>query len=63
MEKVKNLAINIGDYTKDKFFRYVNNYEYCFKSYTKQRWLGRKIYEVFTTEFKAFSEEYYVILK
>ena len=47
-------------FSTDKFFRYVNNYEFCFRTFTKQRWLGRQLLEVFTSEFRAFSETYYL---
>lgn len=50
----------MGDYTTDKCFRYVNNYEYCFKTFTKKRWIDRPLLAVFTQEFKAFTNHYYV---
>lgn len=49
----------VAHFHKDKFFRYVNNYEYCFRTFAKQRWLKREILELFIKEFKAFSESYY----
>ena len=61
MEKVNKVATAAAHYTKDKAFRYVINYEFCFKTFAKQRWLGRNLLDVFITEFKAFSENYYVL--
>lgn len=62
MEKVAQaIASGPGHYVKDKAFRYVLNYDYCFKTFAKQRWLGRRLFEVFVSEFKAFSENYYVV--
>lgn len=64
MEKVnKAIASGLQHYAFDKAFRYVNNYDYCFKTFAKQRWLGRNLLEMFITEFKAFSETYYVDLR
>ena len=39
---------------------FIQEYTHVFRSYTKRRWVGRSIYEVFSGEFKAFSKEYYV---
>lgn len=58
MEK-KPLSALANHFHKDRFFRYVLNYDYCFRTFAKQRWLNRKLIEVFITEFKAFSETYY----
>lgn len=61
MEKlVQTIAAKPPHYIKDKAFRYVINYDYCFKTYAKQRWLNRNLLEVFISEFKAFTENYYV---
>lgn len=49
-----------SDFTFDHIFRYVNHYEFCFKTFAKQRWLGQNLYETFCKEFKAFTPEYYV---
>ena len=40
--------------------RFVRPYEYEFKTFTKGRWIGRPIFEVFKCEFKAYTPEYYV---
>lgn len=61
MEKLAQaIAGKPAHYFKDKALRYVINYDYCFKTFAKQRWLGRNLLEVFISEFKAFSENYYV---
>jgi tRNA pseudouridine synthase 9 len=41
-------------------FRFVIPYEFVFRTYTKGRWVGKNIYDVFINEFKAYSQEYYV---
>ena len=35
-------------------------YKHDFKTFAKRRWIGEKLIDVFTTEFKAFSSKYYV---
>lgn len=61
MEKVaQTIVAKPPHYFKDTVFRYVLNYDYCFKTFAKQRWIGRNLLEVFISEFKAFSETYYV---
>jgi len=52
-------SVHSPHYTLDKFFRYVNNYDYCFRTFAKMRWLKRPLIEVFAREFKAFTESYY----
>ena len=42
--------------------RCIHPYEYIFNSYTKRRWVGKPILEMFLTEFQAESPEYYVTL-
>lgn len=63
MQKGGNQSIKeapkVQDYAKDKLFRYVVNYEYCFRTFCKGRWLNRNIIEVFQNEFKAFQKDYY----
>lgn len=34
-------------------------YKHDFKTFAKRRWIGVKLIDVFTTEFKAFSADYY----
>lgn len=61
MEKLNKAVTGAtGHYVKDKVFRYVANYDYCFKTFAKQRWIGRNLLEMFIAEFKAFTEQYYV---
>ena len=48
------------NYFFNKGMRYVNPYDYKFQTFTKGRWIGRSILEVFQSEFKAYSAEYYV---
>lgn len=52
-------SIHSPHFTLDRFFRYVNNYEYCFRTFAKMRWLKRPLIQVFVLEFKAFTETYY----
>ena len=40
--------------------RFVKSYKHDFKTFAKRRWIGEKLIDVFTTEFKAFSSKYYV---
>lgn len=47
-------------YILTKEFRTVKPYQYEFTSYVKGRWIGKPIFEVFSTEFLAYSQEYYV---
>ncbi|EGD76062.1 hypothetical protein PTSG_00771 [Salpingoeca rosetta] len=44
----------------DGRFRRVDPYLYRFQCYTKGRWIGRTILEVFAKEFRANTREYYV---
>ena len=62
MDKSRVTSALASHYTKDLFFRYVNTYDYCFRTHTKQRWLGRSVMDIFASEFKAFTESYYVSL-
>lgn len=41
-------------------FRKVKDYIYCYRSFAKGRWLGKRILETFSEEFKALPQEYYV---
>lgn len=49
-------------YKIENGLRYVLPYQHQFKTFTKGRWIGKSIYEVFVSEFKAFSPEYYVLM-
>eukprot|EP00743_Colponemidia_sp_Colp-15_P005858 GILK01006297.1.p1 GENE.GILK01006297.1~~GILK01006297.1.p1 ORF type:complete len:470 (+),score=61.24 GILK01006297.1:31-1410(+) len=40
-------------------YRQIIPYTYEFRTYTKRRWLGRPIIEVFCSEFQAYSRDYY----
>ena len=39
--------------------RFVKEYTHVFTVFAKKRWLGRKLVEVFTSELKAYSGDYY----
>ena len=39
--------------------RCVTPYSFSFKTFCKQRWRNRSILDIFSTEFKAYTEEYY----
>jgi hypothetical protein len=39
--------------------RYVKDYHYEFKTYTKRRWIGQNILDFFAKEFIAYTHEYY----
>ena len=41
-------------------YRYVKNYHYTYRTFTKQRWAGEKVHDMFTKEFQAYTPEYYV---
>lgn len=61
MEKVNKVVTGpAAHYVKDNVLRYVVNYDYCFKTFTKQRWIGKNLLDMFIAEFKAFTEQYYV---
>jgi tRNA pseudouridine synthase 9 len=47
-------------YFVDDEMRYVNPYDYEYKTFTKGRWINKQVFEVFKNEFKAYSSEYYV---
>ncbi|ETV83062.1 hypothetical protein, variant [Aphanomyces astaci] len=42
-------------------YRYVKPYVFAFETHAKQRWFGRTLLEIFTTEFGSFSPEYYAL--
>ncbi|RLN65657.1 hypothetical protein BBJ28_00001824 [Nothophytophthora sp. Chile5] len=41
-------------------YRMVEPYVYEFRTFAKQRWFNRELLEIFTTEFGAYSPDYYV---
>lgn len=47
-------------YILTKDFRIVKPYEYEFRTYVKGRWIGKPLFEMFSSEFLAYSQEYYV---
>ncbi|GAA94995.1 uncharacterized protein L969DRAFT_97569 [Mixia osmundae IAM 14324] len=47
------------DYREEDGLRKVVPYAYTFQTYVKQRWKGRKILEIFSTEFRDRSPAYY----
>lgn len=51
--------INPPNYIKIGIVRYVKDYDYTFKVYCKRRWIGMNILEFFSTEFIAYTPEYY----
>lgn len=48
-------------YRFENGLRKVEPYHFCYKTFTKERWIGKNIYDVFITEFRNKSKEYYVI--
>ena len=49
----------VPTYIKLGIIRYVKDYEYDFKTYCKRRWIGKNILEFFSSEFIAYTSEYY----
>ncbi len=49
----------VPEYIIDGHLRRVVPYNFVYKSSVKQRWLGRSIYDVFSSEFKDRTSEYY----
>ena len=47
-------------YYLEKGFRRVAPYHYTYNTYCKERWTGREILDIFATEFRDRSKEYYV---
>ncbi|CAH8495008.1 unnamed protein product [Heterobilharzia americana] len=48
---------SISDYYIDGIFKKVFPYHFVFKAYTKNRWIGRKLYDVLQSEFRYVSNE------
>ena len=46
-------------YVKEPF-RYITPYPFCYETNTKRRWIGKPLIDVFLSEFKYFTPEYYV---
>ena len=40
--------------------RYLKPYTHSYSTYAKGRWLGKKLLDVFATEFKSKPREYYI---
>lgn len=50
---------NDSKYVLRDGLRFVKPYSHEFKTFAKRRWIDKKLLDVFQTEFKAFSSEYY----
>lgn len=50
----------IPTYYIEDIYRYVKTYHHTYKCFTKMRWIGMKIIDMFTDEFQAYDYEYYV---
>ncbi len=48
------------EYRLEDVYRYVIPYHHTYRTFTKQRWAGKKIIDMFSTEFQAYDYEYYV---
>jgi hypothetical protein len=59
-KKGRGLFNNHSNIAYEKGLRKVKPYFFEYKSYAKGRWLGRKLLEVFSTEFRDRSADYYV---
>lgn len=61
MEKsVLSAEVAEFEYLKTDSFRLVPPYYFDFSTRVKQRWIGRKVLDVFHMEFPYYSREYYV---
>lgn len=49
-------------YYFEDVYRKIKDYGFCYKTWVKRRWIGKKILDMFVDEFKAFTPEYYVLL-
>ena len=45
-------------YFKDGL-RFVQQYDHAFSCHAKRRWIGQKLLQIYSQEFKAFSSDYY----
>jgi hypothetical protein len=40
--------------------RFVHSYSHEFSCHVKRRWIGQSLLKIYSSEFKAFSEDYYL---
>jgi len=40
-------------------FRFVEQYDYTFKTHSKKRWFNRKLIDIISSEFRSYPIEYY----
>ncbi|OQR82383.1 RNA pseudouridylate synthase [Achlya hypogyna] len=59
--KVEAEAEPTPEYDVRDGYRYVKPYVYKFKTHAKQRWFDRTLMDIFTSEFGAFSPDYYTM--
>ncbi|EQC28080.1 hypothetical protein SDRG_14173 [Saprolegnia diclina VS20] len=60
-QKVEAEPAVVAEYEIRDGYRYVKPYVFKFMAHAKQRWFNRTLMDVFTTEFGAFSPDYYVM--
>jgi hypothetical protein len=48
-----------GSYELRNGLRFVKPYNHEFVTFCKRRWIGKPLIEVYSSEFKAYSEKYY----
>jgi hypothetical protein len=48
-----------GQYELKNGLRFVKPYNHEFVTFCKRRWIGKPLIEVYSLEFKAYSEKYY----
>lgn len=53
--------MNNPEYIIDGIFRTVKEYPFDFKCYTKKRWAGKKLKDIFQKEFKGYKDNYFVL--
>ena len=58
-EKPDNDLVDDEIYYFKDGLRFVKEYTHEFSCYAKRRWLGCLLIDVYSSEFKAFSAEYY----
>ena len=56
----ENGFVTIPKFIHKDGIRYVEKYTHVFRGYTKNRWLGKPLYQVCWEEFKSYSNEYYL---
>lgn len=52
--------VTVPDYIKKDGLRYVDKYSHAFRAFVKNRWVGRKLIDVFAEEFIHYDRAYYV---